>query len=306
MLFRSALADHPGGDIFVRAVRGPMTLDVLNKAGWDTSHITELFDPGVLLAHLWKDELGKFVVEKNKSRGKIRILPHYRDEIAFKRWNPKLHHHFISADNHPLTVLKQMLGAELVISSSLHGIIFAESLGIPAIWIDSPGKEAHFKYLDYYASTGRTNIKALDSIQDAMKASATEIPGFDFEKLLNTFPRREIAELQERSKSKYQGLLFTADNFNTEKKQFVVNWSKNMVVAEDAVWIRGLSGSFTLQPKKPITKYASIRIHLKRCNTRLSPIAQRVTITTSAGSQATLIWNKNDLKSKEEIGRAHV
>ena len=296
-----ALQDHPGGDIFVKAVRGPMTLDVLNKAGWDTSNVTELFDPGVLLAHLWKDELNKFSVEKNKFRGKIRILPHYRDEIVFKRWNPKLHHHFISADNHPLTVLKQMLGAELVISSSLHGIIFAESLGIPAIWIDSPGKEAHFKYLDYYASTGRTNLKALDSIQEAMSAKAPELPKFEFEKLLATFPSKEVAELQQRSKSKYQGVLFTSQNFNTDNKKYLIDWSKNMVEAEDAVWIRGLSGSFTLQSKKPVSPYAAIRLHLKRCDTRLLPWQQKVTITTSSGSQATVTWKKSDMRSKEVV-----
>lgn len=294
-----ALDGHPGGDILVRAVRGPMTLDVLNKAGWDTSHITEMFDPGVLLVHLWKEELSKYNPEKNKAKGKIRILPHYRDEIVFKRWNPKLHHHFISADNHPLTVLKQMLGAELVISSSLHGIIFAESLGIPAIWIDSPGKEAHFKYLDYYASTGRSDVKALDSIQDALKASAPEVPTFDFEKLLKTFPQKEIKELQTRSHGKYKGVMFTAADFNTDKKDFSVNWSKNMVEANDAVWVKGLSGSFTLQPKNLEAKYASIKIMLKRCDTRLSPFAQEVVVTTSAGSQATVVWNKNDLRSKE-------
>ena len=294
-----ALDGHPGGNIFVRAVRGPMTLDVLNKAGWDTSNITELFDPGVLLVHLWKEELAKYNPEKNKAKGKIRILPHYRDEIVFKRWNPKLHHHFISADNHPLTVLKQMLGAELVISSSLHGIIFAESLGIPAIWIDSPGKEAHFKYVDYYASTGRTNVKALESIQDALKANPAEVPTFDFEKLLKTFPEKEIKELQTRSQGKYKGVLFTAPDFNTGNDTFAVNWSDSMVKANDAVWVKGLSGSFTLQPKKLDSKFASIKIMLKRCDTRLSPVAQTVTVTTSAGSQATVVWNKNDLRSKE-------
>ena len=296
-----ALDAHPGGDIFVRAVRGPMTLEVLKRAGWDVSNITELFDPGVLLAHLWKKELDQYPLERNAKKGKIRIVPHFRDELVFKRWNPKLHHHFVSADNHPLTVLKQMLGAELVISSSLHGIIFAESLGIPAIWVDSPGKEAHFKYQDYYASTGREKVKAVSSIQEALTASAPEVPKFDFEKLLATFPKKEIAELAERAKPKFQGVLFAADDFNTSNQKFGVSWSKNMVSRADGYWIKGLSGSFTLAPKKLPTGYGSIRIQLRRCDTRLSFREQEVTLTTSAGSQATIKWSKNDFRSKEIV-----
>ncbi|MFM8926709.1 MAG: polysaccharide pyruvyl transferase family protein [Rhodoluna sp.] len=296
-----ALDNHPGGDIFVRAVRGPMTLDVLKKAGWDISHITELFDPGALLAHLWKNELTKHQLEKNSSKGKIRIVPHFRDELVFKRWNPHLHHHFVSADNHPLTVLKQMLGAELVISSSLHGIIFAESLGIPAIWIDSPGKEAHFKYLDYYASTGRTNIKAVANIQEALKANAPEVPKFDFEKLLATFPKKEIADLADRAKPKFQGVLFAAQDFNTANQKFGVSWGKNMISRPDGTWLKGLSGSFTIAPKSLVTGYGSIRIQLKRCDTRLSLSNQEVTLSTSAGSQATVKWSKNDFRSKEIV-----
>lgn len=293
-----ALDEHPGGDIFVKAVRGPMTLEVLKRNGWDISNIEEMFDPGVLLAHLWKSELAKQTADMNKAKGKIRILPHYRDEIVFRRWNPKLQHHFISADNHPLTVLRLMAGAELVISSSLHGIIFAESLGIPAIWIDSPGKEGHFKYQDYYAGTGRSNIKAVDTIQEAMKASAPEVPKFDFEKLLATFPANEIVDLQSRSIGSFKGVLFTSDLFNSEKRKFSVGWSKNIVKTEQAMWVRGLSGSLTLQPKNPESLYASIRVQLIRCDTRLSPFNQEVTITTSAGSQATVIWNRKDLRSK--------
>ena len=295
-----ALADHPGGDIFVRAVRGPMTLDVLKKAGWDVSNVTHMFDPGALLAHLWKDELAKYPVEKNKSKGKIRILPHFRDEIVFKRWYPKLTQHFISADNHPLTVLKQMLGAELVISSSLHGLIFAESLGIPAIWIDSPGKEAHFKYLDYYAGTGRTNIQAVGNLLDAMNMTPPPLPTFNFQELLDTFPKKEIEELAERSRRPIEKILYTVDRYNVGKPKFNVGWSETMVNGKDAYWVKGLSGSFTLSPAEPKNRFASIRILVKRCETRFLG-GQTLTVTTSAGSQATLRWAKGDLRSKQVV-----
>jgi predicted GH43/DUF377 family glycosyl hydrolase len=294
-----ALANHPGGDIYLSAVRGPMTLEVLNKAGWDTSNITELFDPGVLLAHLFKSDLDKYSLEQNSKKGKIRIIPHYRDELVFKRLNPKLQQHFVSADNKPLTVLKQLLGAELVLSSSLHGIIFAESLGIPAIWVDSPGKEAHFKYLDYYESTGRSNIKAASSIQEALKLNVPVLPKFDFEKLLATFPKQQIAELTKRSKPHFQGIFFAAPDFNSAKEKFRVSWSKNVFSLSDATWIKGKSASVTIAPKHLTDGYGAINIVIRRCDTRLALQQQEATITTSAGSQVVVKWSKNDLRSKE-------
>ena len=49
-----------------------------------------------------------------------------------------------------------LLGCELVVSSSLHGIIFAEAFGVPARWWAPPNggaarTERAFKYQDYYA-----------------------------------------------------------------------------------------------------------------------------------------------------------
>ena len=66
-------------------------------------------------------------------------------------------------------MLEALLPCELVISSSLHGLIFAEAFGIPARWL-APRDVAHlkhssyvtegwFKYVDYYAST-RPEVRA--------------------------------------------------------------------------------------------------------------------------------------------------
>ena len=48
-----------------------------------------------------------------------------------------------------------VLGCELVLSSSLHGVIFAEAFGVPARWVQRPGStrsESWFKYVDYYSA----------------------------------------------------------------------------------------------------------------------------------------------------------
>ena len=297
----NALDNHPGGDILVTAVRGPMTLDVLKKAGWDTSRVTEMFDPGVLMQYLWASEVKKQSASANQSRGKIRILPHFRDEIVFKRWHHELVDSFISADNDPLTVLKQMIGAEIVYSSSLHGIIFAESLGIPAIWLDSPGKEGHFKYLDYYAGTGRTGIKAAANLRDALRSSPPELPNFDYSKLLATFPEKEVAQLTKSSQAGNEDLLWAADGFKWFHRKFEVVFSSGFDRQSGAAWVKGRHGSFTIMPINLGSPYGAIRLQLKTCDLRFSGGKQRVTVTTSAGSQASVYWSEGDIRNKEVV-----
>ena len=54
----------------------------------------------------------------------------------------------------PLAFVRALLGAERVVSSSLHGVILAEAYGIPATYLDSGNGENRFKYDDYYAGHG--------------------------------------------------------------------------------------------------------------------------------------------------------
>ncbi len=63
--------------------------------------------------------------------------------------------------------------SEGVISSSLHGIIFAHSYGIPAVALRPPALEGKFKYLDYAASVN-WRITFADSIDEALKMRKTE------------------------------------------------------------------------------------------------------------------------------------
>jgi hypothetical protein len=228
-------------------------------------------------------------------------LPHFRDEIVFKRWHFEHLKSFISADNDPITVLKQMLGAEVVYSTSLHGIIFAESLGIPAIWIDSPGKEGHFKYLDYYAGTGRTGIKAAANLAEAFKMNAPSLPKFDNEKLLATFPAKEIAELARSSQPAVEGLIWAATGVKDFERRTEINFTRQWDEQPEATWVRAKSASLTVMPMKLPRAYGTIKLQVRACDMRLSTGNQQVTVTTSAGSQAVLNWSSGDLRAKEVI-----
>lgn len=285
-----ALDSHPGGNILVTAVRGPKTLKVLKKAGWDTSRITEMFDPGVLLRHLYADHLAAFDVNKNKHRGNLRVIPHFKDELVFKRQRPDLIKHFISADGDPVKILEAMLGAELVISSSLHGIIFAESLGIPAIWIDSPGGEGHFKYLDYYEGTGRKGIKAARDIDHALTVKAPKLPTFDFSTLLATFPAAEIAELATNRRPKAAEEMVGAKARNNYRVDFEHSTSRSVVNRAGELWVVGTKGTVALAPLDIDGEYSAVKLRLKPAVVKPPKGGFTVTVAVDGGASVTAQW----------------
>lgn len=182
-------------ELDVRSCRGPLTVDVLRSHKIDMSKVDHLFDPGCLVSHLYTDEISSYDVAQNEPLGNIRIIPHYRDDIFFRRLYPQYINSFVSADDTPLGVIQKLLGAEAVFSSSLHGIIFAESLGIPAYWLAPYAGEDTLKYFDYYYGTGRYNIRAHDDLLSAFKQQAPALPRFDHEAYLATFPHDRMLDV---------------------------------------------------------------------------------------------------------------
>lgn len=128
------------------------------------------------------------------SRG-YRIVPHYKDDLLMRRKYWKHLNHFVSVDASPAEFIASIFGAERVISSSLHGIIFAEALGIPACWLAPIGGEDDLKYYDYYFGTQRWTVKRFELLEDALRAEPMPLPNFRQDAYLATFPHEEVAEL---------------------------------------------------------------------------------------------------------------
>lgn len=178
-------------ELSVHAVRGPLTVDFLRRQGIDLSSLKELFDPGCLIPYLYAGELNNAVPRKRS----ICIIPHYKDDLILRQQHPSLANEFLSVDAMPLDFVKNLIGAETVVSSSLHGIIFAEALGIPALWLAPVNGEDELKYYDYYYGTGRYNVKRFTSIESALRAEPMDLPKFRFADYLKTFPHEKIYEL---------------------------------------------------------------------------------------------------------------
>jgi pyruvyltransferase len=168
----------------IRAVRGPLTRAYIQNE-WKIP-VPEVYgDP----AQLAKIVFPKF--ERNPIR-RYGIIPHNSD-IDMLRGDSVM-----PPTHHWRKVVEFVLESELIISSSLHGIIVAETFGVPARWLRSPKlpstkTEAAFKYNDYYASTGRSLNDWSESISEALASGGKDLTTtIDLSPLKSAFPRNSL------------------------------------------------------------------------------------------------------------------
>lgn len=137
----------------IRAVRGPLTRDVLIRSGYDCPDIYG--DPALLVKDYYDPD-----VEKTHQVG---IIPHIteRDNPVvldlIKRYGIKL----IDIGLGHTEFIDSLKSVDMILSSSLHGLIMADVYGIPNTKIDIPGpqyKGSNWKYADYFASVCRPFI----------------------------------------------------------------------------------------------------------------------------------------------------
>ncbi len=176
----------------VCALRGQLSrerLAMLTGKDYDVP----LADAG-LLANL-------FVEGTPKKEYDVGIIPHFsqKEEPRFQ----ELKESFSSAcvidiQQEPETVIRQIAGCRYILSSSLHGLIFADGLGIPNLHIlgKTPLKGGNFKFEDYYSCYGLPHRpwaldKGLPGIEDII--SGYRVPGEQVKQkqkqLLDCFPK---------------------------------------------------------------------------------------------------------------------
>jgi pyruvyltransferase len=172
------------------AIRGPLSRTILEQAGIEASYVYG--DPALLVS--------KYVCVATDKKHSIGVIPHYIDlNMGIELCKE------ISAELIPVSLgiedfVLKVSQSELIISSSLHGLICAESLGIPAIWARFSDNllGGDFKFEDYIAGTERSfkSVKVLDLRNDtaSKKLAGSEfcLPLFDvgavIRKLISSFP----------------------------------------------------------------------------------------------------------------------
>jgi len=141
------------------AVRGPLTREKFLKAGFDCPEVYG--DPALLMP--------KFYSPNIKKKYKYGIIPHYVD--VDNPWVMKYKNvedvkiinitHGSETELNSHRFIDEILECEIILSSSLHGLIAADAYGIPSHWIELSdnviGKG--FKFRDYFMSVNRPIVE---------------------------------------------------------------------------------------------------------------------------------------------------
>ncbi len=170
---------YPFRKLDIRAVRGPLTRNVLLKFRHKCPAVYG--DPAILMPLIYKPQIEK--------QDRICFIPQFYSEKELREKYPNFE--FVSMNtNDYKSVIDAIVSSKKVVTSSLHGIILAEAYGVPASFFRSLGKNIDFKYLDYYYSTGRTNIEISETLEEALAKETPPLP--DLKKmqqgLLESFP----------------------------------------------------------------------------------------------------------------------
>ncbi|MDQ8192078.1 polysaccharide pyruvyl transferase family protein [Roseibacillus persicicus] len=151
------------GGLTVHAVRGPLSQKNL-PAKFRNEDIA-FGDPGIFANEL--------LTEMPEKKWKAGILPHYVDRDhpgvrALVESNPDFH--LINIWAHPKRVLADIAACEVLFSSSLHGLIAADSLGVPNRWLKLSQKVGggDFKFRDYCAGVDKPAPEPIHLDQDTI------------------------------------------------------------------------------------------------------------------------------------------
>ncbi|TCL07344.1 polysaccharide pyruvyl transferase family protein [Sodalis ligni] len=165
----------------VRSVRGPLTRDFLIQKGIDVPEIYG--DPGLLLPLFFSKDL----LRKEEQTKKFLVIPHMNEGLdKYKEYSDFL----CTPRQGAISFTRQIVNSDMVISSSLHGIIIAEAYGIPAILLANQSGEAKFKFDDYYFGTGRKKYPIASSVTEAFNIEPAEKLAIDeiIDRLFKSFP----------------------------------------------------------------------------------------------------------------------
>jgi pyruvyltransferase len=181
---------------YVNCVRGPLTAYFLRKQG---IKVPCLFgDPGILAR--------RFFHERTSPDIKVGVVPHYKDSASpWINYCRQLGVFVIDALAPLDEYFHNLQRCQTILSSSLHGIIFAHAYGKPALWIELSDRVIGngFKFFDYYLSIGCspervTRLRITDNVDPYQSAKfATVGDHADLLPALDEAIRKTRSQLQD-------------------------------------------------------------------------------------------------------------
>ena len=171
----------------ILGVRGKLTHKNLENKGFLSPEI--FGDPGLLVKKYSDNSLSK----KTK-KYKLGIVPHHAERglklfDEFRKNKDILVLDIEDVDN----FLQDLTSCEMIASSSLHGLIFSDSFGIPNVWLSFSDliHGQHFKYHDYYSSIYNSSvdnlaplkINSVDQLSKIISSTSLKAIDLDVEKI---------------------------------------------------------------------------------------------------------------------------
>jgi hypothetical protein len=178
----------------VRALRGKLSYTAMRDKGFALGDIP-LGDPGFLVAEVLREQHSN-----SPKTYRLGVAAHYVDRD--QPWLQQILADPVVADlsvhDEPDVFLRKLTACEAVASSSLHGLVFAEALAIPNVWLKLSNKVLGdgFKFHDWFslAETPQTLPElpdhAISAEHWARRARLHDIR-IDRAALLASFPRVE-------------------------------------------------------------------------------------------------------------------
>ena len=183
-------------NIKVYALRGKLSKEILENLTQKNIDCI-LADPGLLVSYLYP-------YYTTTKLHKVGIIPHFEDKndillknIQLNKYNYKI----IDIEDDIETIAKDINCSECILSSSLHGLIFSDSFGIPNRQISLSKKKNNFKYKDYYSSFNQNLPRIIDLQQEIITDETID-------EILNSYTCKK-----EKVKEKQNELLETFEKF---------------------------------------------------------------------------------------------
>jgi pyruvyltransferase len=160
-----------------RAVRGPLTRALIRGTVPDVYG-----DPAMLLPRIYRPNRSK--------RFDLGVVPHYLEADVIRVQDPAVM--VIDVRSGWREVVDRINQCQVILSSSLHGLVVAEAYGVPAAWFVASDEVTGqgFKFRDYYESTGRRAPAPLrwGGSLASMTRGMTAPPTFQVDPLIDAWP----------------------------------------------------------------------------------------------------------------------
>jgi hypothetical protein len=217
------------------ALRGEKTRALLRELKVSLPDVP-LGDPGIFAR-----EICDLIPEANRQvRFRAAFVPHHASINHPLYRAIRTSREFVVVDilNDTLLPLEQIAQSEVVVSQSLHGLIYAESLGKPSLWISDRRDEIwRFKFDDWYSTTVEPQREAepLDAEVDRLIAN-TRLCGsrIDKSELVRALPAPAVRAQSPpfmgfRSCRKYNPLVFFVDSLFSGRRYVGDEFSPNLI-----------------------------------------------------------------------------